>query len=204
MTWKVLVGCEESATIREAFKKVGWFAVSCDLLPSRIPGLHYQGDILDLINEEFHLAIFNPPCTDTDVSGARHFYYKKEKQEQSLCFIRKLLESNFKHIGLEQPVSIVSTRIRKPDQIIQPYMFGHPEQKKTCLWLKNLPPLTETNNVKEEMMFLPYKDRARVHMMPPGKDRAKQRSKTYPGIAQAMAEQWSKHIITNARPIGLS
>ena len=185
---KVLIACEYSGTVRDAFKALGHYALSCDLLPTEKPGNHYQGDILDVINNGWDLMIAHPPCTHLAVSGARHFAAKQASgvQDEALDFVRTLLNSPIKHIALENPISIISTRIRKPEQIIQPWMFGHGETKATCLWLKNLPPLTPTDIVSGR--------EARIHKMGPSPDRWKERSRTFPGIANAMATQWSSYI----------
>lgn len=190
---RVLVACEYSGVMRDAFIRAGHDAVSCDLLPSDSDfGPHYQGDIFDVKFESFDLMIAHPPCTDLAVSGARHFAAKRAdgRQQAALKFVRALLEAPVPRIALENPVSIISSQIRKPEQIIQPWMFGHPETKATCLWLKNLPPLEETDNVYEHMLTLPKAERNRVHYMSPGPERWKLRSTTYAGIAEAMAQQW--------------
>jgi hypothetical protein len=179
---RVLIGCEYSGTVRDAFKAKGHYAMSCDLLPTDSPGEHYQGDVMDVLNDGWDLAIFHPPCTHLAVSGARWFKDKIAEQEQALEFVRALMNAPIDRIALENPVSIISSRIRKPDQIIQPWMFGHGEVKATCLWLKNLPPLTPTNIVSGR--------HPAVHLMPPSPDRWKKRSTTYGGIAKAMADQW--------------
>lgn len=183
---KVLVACEFSGRVRDAFTARGHFAMSCDLLPSDLPGRHYQGDVRDLLGSRWgdwwDLMIAHPPCTHLAVSGARWFKDKQTEQAEALDFVRLLLDAPIPRIALENPVSIISSRIRKPDQIIQPWQFGHGETKATCLWLKNLPLLTPTNIVDGR--------EARVHRMPPGPDRWKQRSITFAGIADAMAEQW--------------
>lgn len=179
---RVLVACEFSGTVRDAFAARGHDAWSCDLLPSDKPGNHIQGDVLGVLGDGWDLMVAHPPCTHLAVSGARHFYRKQREQAEALDFVRTLLAAPIHKIALENPVSIISSRIRKPDQIIQPWMFGHGETKATCLWLKNLPPLTPTN-------IVPGRE-ARVHRMPPGPDRWKLRSTTYPGIAAAMARQW--------------
>jgi len=156
---KVLIACEYSGVSRRAFQALGHEAVSADFEPAEDGSIHhYQGDVFDLIGKyHFDLMIAHPPCTHLAVSGARHFEAKKASgvQDEALDFVRRLLDAPIKHIALENPISIISSRIRKPDQIIQPWMFGHMEQKATCLWLKNLPKLKETNNVKDEMMLLP-------------------------------------------------
>ena len=179
---KVLVACEFSGVVREAFKARGHDAWSCDLLDTEIPGQHYQCDIFQVIDRGWDLMIAHPPCTHLAVSGARWFKDKQEEQQEALDFVSKLLNADIPKIALENPVSIISSRIRKPDQIIQPWMFGHGETKATCLWLKNLPKLTPTEIVKGR--------ENKVHRMPPGPDRWKERSRTYTGIAKAMAEQW--------------
>ena len=181
---KVLVACEYSGRVREAFRAKGHHAVSCDLLPSDVPGPHYRGDVRDLLTEHWALMIAHPPCTHLAVSGARWFKDKKAEQEQALDFVRLLLNAPIDKIALENPVSIISSRIRKPDQIIQPWQFGHGETKKTCLWLKNLDPLKATKIVDGR--------ENRVHRMPPSVDRWKLRSMTYQGIADAMADQWGQ------------
>ena len=190
---RVLIGCEYSGVVRDAFIARGHDAMSCDLLPTDAPGPHYQGDIFDVINDGWDLAVFHPPCTDLAVSGARHFAAKiaDGRQQAALDFVQRLLDAPIPQIALENPISVISSKIRKPDQIIQPWQFGHPETKATCLWLKGLPLLVETANVYDHMMTLTPQERNRVHRMPPGPDRWKLRSTTFTGIARAMAEQWS-------------
>ena len=180
----VLVACEYSGRVRDAFSKIGHFAMSCDLLPTEAPGLHYQGDVFDIIDQGWDLMICHPPCTHLAVSGARHFAAKRESgvQQEALEFVRRLLDAPVERIALENPISIISSVIRKPDQIIQPWQYGHGETKATCLWLKNLPLLVPTNIVDGR--------EARVHRMAPSPDRWKERSRTYQGIADAMAAQW--------------
>ena len=180
---KVLVACEFSGVVRDAFLNAGHDAISCDIIPSETPGPHYQGDVRDLLNNSFDLMVAHPPCTYLAVSGARWFKERRKEQIQALDFVRLLLNASINKIALENPVSVISTHIRKPDQIIQPWQFGHGETKKTCLWLKNLPPLIPTNIVSGRV--------ARVHKEAPSEDRWKNRSRTYTGIARAMAEQWS-------------
>jgi len=181
---RILVACEYSGTVRDAFKARGHTAVSCDLLPTDVPGEHYQGDVFDIINDGWDMMIAHPPCTHLAVSGARHFAAKQQSgvQQEALDFVRRLLASSIARIALENPVSIISSRICKPSQIIQPWQFGHGETKTTCLWLKNLPLLTPTNIVDGR--------EAKVHRMSPSPDRWKRRSTTYKGIADAMAAQW--------------
>lgn len=182
---RVLVACEYSGRVRDAFAKRGHTAVSCDLLPSDSPhGWHVQGDVLALLDKGWDLLIAHPPCTHLAVSGARHFAAKQASgvQQEALDFVCALLDAPIERIALENPVSIISSRIRKPDQVIQPWQFGHGETKATCLWLKNLPKLQPTNIVEGR--------ENRVHRMPPSADRWKKRSTTYQGIADAMASQW--------------
>jgi site-specific DNA-cytosine methylase len=178
------VACEYSGTVRDAFLRAGHYALSCDLLPceSTASGDHYQGDVRDVLDHGWDLMIAHPPCTHLAVSGARWFKDKKAQQEEALDFVRLLLNAPVERIALENPVSIISSHIRKPDQIIQPWMFGHGETKATCLWLKNLPLLKPTNIVDGREQ--------RIHRMPPGPDRWKERSRTFVGIATAMSEQW--------------
>jgi len=187
---RVLVACEFSGVVRDAFRLRGHDALSCDLLPSEAPGPHYRGDVRDILGAGWDLMIAHPPCTHLAVSGARWFKEKRREQEEALQFVWTLLNAPIHMIALENPVSIISSRIRKPDQILQPWMFGHGEVKATCLWLKNLPKLVPTNIVEGR--------EARVHRMPPGPDRWKERSRTFAGIAEAMAAQWSEFILQAA------
>lgn len=179
---RVLVACEYSGTVRDAFIRFGHDAVSCDLLSTDVEGPHYQGSVLDIIADGWDLMIAHPPCTHLAVSGARWFKHKQQEQKDALEFVQLLLDAPIPRIALENPVSIISSRIRKPDQTIQPWQFGHGETKATCLWLKNLPPLVPTNIVDGREQ--------RIHRMAPGPNRWKERSKTYAGIADAMAQQW--------------
>lgn len=183
---RVLVACEFSGIVREEFNKLGFDAWSCDIIDSEIPGKHIKDDVLNVIDQDWDLMIAHPPCTHLAVSGARWFKNKQVEQREALEFVKRLLEADIKHIALENPVSIISSRIRKPDQYIQPYEFGHGETKKTGLWLKNLPKLKPTNIVEGR--------KSRVHLEPPSKDRWKNRSRTYKGIARAMALQWGEYI----------
>lgn len=182
---RVLIGCESSAAVRDAFTERGHYAMSCDLLPSEKPGPHYQGDIFDVIDDGWDIGIFHPPCTYLAVSGM-HWTTRGLRDRKltvdALEFVRKLMACKIPKWALENPVSIISSQIRKPDQVIQPWMFGHGETKATCLWLKGLPHLVPTN-------IVPGRE-PRVHRMAPGPDRWKERSRTYEGIAAAMAEQW--------------
>lgn len=184
---RVLVACEYSGAVRDAFLKAGHDAMSCDLLPTEVVGPHYQGDVRDVLQDGWDLMIAHPPCTHLAVSGARWFRDKQAEQAEALEFVRMLLNAPIPRIALENPVSIISSKIRKPDQIIQPWMFGHGETKATCLWLKGLPKLTPTEVVEGR--------EARIHKMPPSPDRWKERSRTYAGIADAMAQQWTQHIL---------
>ncbi len=181
---RVLVGCEYSGVVRDAFLSRGHDAISCDLLPTERPGPHYQGDIRDLLDYPFDLAIFHPPCTHLSVSGAKHFQAKRMdgRQQAAVSFFMALARSPIPRIAIENPVCIMSSLWRKPDQVIQPWQYGHGETKATCLWLKGLRRLTPTNVVEGR--------EARVHKMPPGPNRWKERSRTFDGIAEAMAGQW--------------
>lgn len=194
---RVLVACEYSGRVRDALAAKGHDAWSCDLLETERPGKHYRGDVRDmLIGRDWDLMICHPPCTHLAVSGARHFARKvaSGEQQEALEFVRMLLDAPVPKICLENPVSIISTRIRKPSQVVQPWMFGHGETKATCLWLKGLPKLTPTNIVEGR--------EARVHRMPPGPNRWKDRSRTYEGIALAMAEQWGEDLTHNVEVRG--
>ena len=179
---KVLVACEYSGRVRDAFTAKGHDAISCDLLETELPGKHYKGDIKDIIYDGFDLMIAHPPCTHLAVSGSRHFWRKEKEQKEALDFVRFLMDAPIKRWCLENPVSIISSRIRPSDQTIQPYMFGHGETKATCFWLKNLPLLKPTKYVEGR--------EPKVWLEPPSLDRWKNRSRTYQGIADAMAEQW--------------
>jgi hypothetical protein len=179
---RVLIACEFSGVVRDAFLARGHKAVSCDLLPTEAPGPHYQGNVTDILGDGWDLMIAHPPCTHLATSGARWFKSKLIEQTQALAFVEYLLTSPIPKIALENPVSIISTRIRKPSQVIQPWQFGHGEVKATCLWLKGLPKLVPTNIVEGR--------EPRVHKLPPSPERWKLRSVTYSGIALAMAEQW--------------
>jgi hypothetical protein len=180
---KILVACEFSGIVREAFAAKGHDAWSCDLLPSEKPGNHYQDTITDVVwMEDWDLGIFHPPCTHLAVSGARWFNDKQKEQKDAIDFFMALVNAPIPKICVENPISIMSTVYRKPDQIIQPWWFGHGETKATCLWLKGLPKLVPTEIVEGR--------KPRVHYESPGKDRWKNRSRTLQGIANGMAEQW--------------
>jgi hypothetical protein len=180
---RVLVACETSGRVRDAFIRQGHDAISCDLLPGDVVGPHLQCDVRDVLNQGWDLMIAHPPCTHLSVSGAPWFKHKRREQEDALEFVRLLLNAPIPRIALENPVAIISSAIRKPDQIIQPWMFSHGETKKTCLWLKNLPRLMPSEIVSGR--------EPRIQMMPPSPNRGKLRSLTYQGIADAMARQWS-------------
>lgn len=186
----ILVACEYSGAVKQAFRDLGFNAWSCDLLPTEIPGHHIHGDVLKHLKNNpdyYHAMIAHPPCTHLAVSGARWFKDKKNEQEEALLFVEQLLSANIKYIALENPISVISTKIRKPDQIIQPWQFGHGETKSTCLWLKNLPKLEPTDIVEGREQ--------NIWKMSPGPDRWKERSRTYKGIASAMAWQWGQFIL---------
>ena len=179
---KILVACEFSGIVRNAFARRGHDAWSCDLLPSEIEGNHLQTDVRSILADRWDLMIAFPPCTYLCSSGARWWTSKQLQQKSALKFVRELMNAPIPKIAIENPVGVISTKIRKSDQIIQPWQFGHPETKATCLWLKNLPLLKPTNIVNGR--------HPRVHYEPPSSDRWKNRSRTYLGIAEAMAEQW--------------
>ena len=182
---KILVACEYSGAVRDSFIALGHDALSCDLLPTDKPGPHYQGDVMDIIHDGWDMMIAFPPCTYLCSSGM-HWTTRglrdPQLTEDALLFVKLLLDAPIPHIALENPIGVISSRIRKPDQIIQPWQFGHPETKATCLWLKSLPILQPTNIVEGREQ--------RIWKLPPSKDRWKIRSQTFPGIAKAMADQW--------------
>jgi len=218
---KVLVACEYSGTVRQAFSARGFDAWSCDLLPTEVPGNHYQCDVFEILNEGWDLMIAHPPCTYLASSGL-HWNNKipgrNEKTDEAVKFVRRLLDCDIPHIALENPIGNLSTRIRKPDQIIQPYQFGHPESKGTCLWLKNLPALKPTkmadwthyrcrcgNIFSADLgnygccdwpakILWDNQTKSGQNKIAPSKDRWKIRSKTYQGIADAMALQWGDYL----------
>ena len=181
---RVLVACEYSGRVRDAFRRRGHAAMSCDLLETEVPGPHYQGPVEDVLHDGWDLMIAHPPCTDLAVSGSRHFPEKiaDGRQAAALNFVRLLMAAPIERWCIENPVSVISSAIRPPNQIIQPWEFGHGEVKATCLWLHNLPKLRPANCVqgREE----------RVHLMPPGPNRWKERSRTFEGVAEAMGDQW--------------
>jgi len=195
---KILVACEFSGTVREAFAKLGHDAWSCDLEPTSLPGNHYQGDMFDIVNDGWDLIIAHPPCTHLAVSGARHFEKKRAdgRQQQGIDFFMRVINIDVPKLVVENPIGIMSTLYRKPDQIIQPFEYGHEATKSTCLWLKGLPLLKPTNIVsKGEFVTFPsgkrmnkwYADSSKLSP----KEREKYRNKTFQGIADAMAKQWS-------------
>ena len=195
---KILIACEYSGTVRDAFIRLGHDAISCDILPSDVPGPHYQGDVFDIIGGGYDLMIAHPPCTYLTNSGVT-WLHKDIKRWLMLFngadFFKKLLEAKIPRIAIENPImhkyakQIIGT---DQTQVIQPWMFGHPESKATCLWLKGLPMLKETNNVKDEFLKRDKKHAQRLHYLPPSKDRWKLRSTTFSGIAEAMAMQWGE------------
>jgi hypothetical protein len=189
---RVLVACEYSGTVRDAFLKLGHDAMSCDLLPTDVPGPHYQGDVFDIIGNGWDLMIAHPPCTHLAISGARHFPAKiaDGRQQEGVDFFMRLASADIPKIAIENPICIMSSVWRKPDQVIQPWQFGHGETKATCLWLKGLPRLFETDVVKgREQRIWTLKGK------PAGMPKWKFRSTTYQGIADAMAEQWGGEFV---------
>ena len=191
---KVLIACEYSGRVRDAFIAQGHDAISCDLLPTDSPGPHYQGDVKDILDDGFDLMIAHPPCTHLAVSGAKHFWRKEKEQKEALNFVRLLMNCNIPRWCIENPISIISSRIRAPNQIIQPYEYGDPFQKSTCLWLKNLPPLKPTKIV----------DKGEFYISPSGKKLPKwysedkswiSRSRTFQGIANAFGNQWGAMVL---------
>jgi hypothetical protein len=194
---RVLVACEYSGTVRDAFAALGHEAMSCDMLPTDVAGKHYQGSVLDVLDDGWDLMIAHPPCTYLTNAGVTWLHRDPARWnllDDGAAFFKVLLNSNIPRIAVENPIMHKYAKERiggvRQSQVIQPWMFGHMEQKATCLWLKGLPLLTPTNNVKGEMMKLPKNQRERLFYMPPTPDRWKERSKTFTGIATAMADQW--------------
>jgi hypothetical protein len=213
---KVLIACEESQAVTIAFRKLGFEAFSCDILPCTggHPDWHYQQDVFEVINKGWDLMIAHPPCTYLSVSGAKHLYNKDgspneeryNNQRQALLFVKQLMDANIKHIAIENPISVISTKLCKPDQIVQPYWFGDSASKSTCLWIKNLPKLEPTNMVdkgqfkewigkngktkKQPMWYYEALTKAKTT-----EERRGLRSKTFQGIADAMANQWGNYIL---------
>ena len=195
---RILIACEYSGTVRDAFTAKGHYAVSCDLLPTDAPGQHYEGDVFDIINDGWDMMIAHPPCTYLSVSGM-HWTARglrdPQLTEDALDFVRRLMAAPIPRIAVENPISVISSRIRKPDQIINPWQFGHDASKRTCLWLKDLPLLTPTAIVEPRIVngkkrWANQTDSGQ-NRLPPSEDRWKIRSETYTGIAQAMANQWN-------------
>lgn len=192
----VLIACEFSGIVRNAFSERGHDAMSCDLIKSETHGQHYQGDVFDIINDGFDLMIAHPPCTYLANSGVCWLYKKEGRwndMKKGAQFFKSLLNANIDKICIENPIPhkyAVEIIGHKYSQIVQPYQFGHMESKATCLWLQNLPKLEHTNNVKSEMLKLPKNISQRLHYLPPSQERQKERSRTYKNIAEAMAEQW--------------
>jgi len=192
---KILIACEYSGTVRDAFRALGHDAISCDLLPTEREGPHYQGSVLDVLNDGWDMMVAHPPCTHLAVSGAAHFAKKRASgvQDEALDFVRLLLNAPIAKIALENPISIISSRIRKPDQIVHPWQFGHETTKATCLWLKGLPLLVPTQIVSkgERQVYASGKSSPIWHAKTGGGS-GKARSMTFQGIADAMAAQWGK------------
>jgi len=193
---KILCACEESQAVTKEFRALGHEAYSCDIQATSgdHPEWHLQQDVTELLEQEWDMIIAFPPCTHLAVSGAKHFVKKRAdgRQQEAIDFFMLFANAKCDKIAIENPVGIMSSMWRKPDQIVQPWMFGHPESKATCFWLKGLPKLVETNNVKHIFDTLPKNQQQRIHYLPPSKDRGHLRSKTYSGIAQAMSSQWGK------------
>lgn len=195
---KVLIACEYSGTVRDAFLKLGHTAMSCDLLPTDVPGPHYQGDVFDIINDGWDLMVCHPPCTYLASSGLhwnKRIPGRSQLTEEALEFCTKLMSAPIPMIAMENPIGCLSSRYRKPDQIVQPWMFGEDASKSTCLWLKGLPLLLPTNIIKKDRYG--NQTASGQNNLPPSPDRWKIRSKTYPGIASAMALQWSTALLSN-------
>lgn len=195
---RVLVACESSGVVREAFRAAGHDAMSCDLLPSELPGPHYEGDVRDLVGESWDLVIADPPCTFLALSGVRWLSTdpaRWDAMRDGARFFASMFEFETPRLAVENPVqhryALAAHGMGRPTQLIQPWEFGHMESKATCLWLKGLPPLLPTELVREAMLALPKHQRQRIHHMPPGPERWRERSRTYAGIARAMAEQWT-------------
>ena len=190
---RVLIACEYSGTVRDAFIARGHDAMSCDLLPTEAPGPHYEGDVRDVLDYPWDLMIAHLPCTHLSVSGARHFEGKRMdgRQQAGVSFCMMLAKADVPRIAIENPVCIMSTLWRKPDQTVQPWQYGHGETEATCLWLKGLNPLLPSDIVDGREQ--------RIHKMPPSSDRWKERSKTFQGIADAMADQWGGDLRTKTK-----
>jgi len=194
---KILIACEYSGTVRDAFIAKGHNAMSCDLLPTDAPGNHYQGDVKDILNDGWDMLIAHPPCTYMCNSGVSHLHKDPSRWIELFKagkLFKQFLDADIPKIVIENPIMHKYGKQLiggiKQSQVVPPWMFGHKEQKATCLWIKGLPILIETNNVKEEMLLLPANQRQRMHYLPPSPDRWKIRSTTYGGLANAMADQW--------------
>jgi hypothetical protein len=179
---RVLIACEYSGRVRDAFRRRGHDAMSCDLLPTETPGPHHQCPVEELLTDGWDLMIAHPPCTHLAISGSRHFWRKQQEQAEALDFVRLLMAAPIDRWCIENPVSVISSAIKQPNQIIQPWQFGHGETKSTCLWLNNLPLLKPTEIVEGR--------ENRIHLMPPSAERWRDRSRTYAGVAEAMGAQW--------------
>lgn len=203
---KILVACEESQAVTIELRKLGHEAYSCDIEPCSggHPEWHLQEDVTPLLKQHWDMIIAFPPCTHLAVSGAAWFEQKRKdgRQQEGIDFFMMFANADCERIAIENPVGIMSSVYKKPSQIVQPYEYGHMEQKKTCLWIKGLPLLQPTNNVYDQMMELPKNKRERLHYLPPSPERAKLRSKTYLGIAKAMAEQWAGDNTEHMEPNG--
>jgi len=193
---RILIACEFSGTVREAFKAVGWDAWSCDLLPTEIPGQHIQGDVLEVLKDKWDMMIAHPPCTYIANSGVQHLHKdpsRWDKLKESVIFFNAFLNAPIPCIAIENPIPHGYAKLPKYSQIIHPYQHGHEVMKKTCLWLKNLPPLVPTKIVGQGEKYFDKNGKSNGsvwYQLPPGKDRWKHRSRTFEGIAKAMAEQW--------------
>jgi len=193
---RVLVACEFSGIVRDAFAALGHDAWSCDLLPSEREGKHIEGDVLAVLLDNWDLMIAHPPCTHLAVSGAKHFSEKQRdgRQEEAIAFFLALARAPIPRVCIENPVSIMSSLYRKPDQVIHPFQFGHEAEKSTCLWLRGLPLLAPSKTVGRGRRHVTKggKSLPEWYNLPPSSDRAKIRSRTFPGIAEAMADQWGR------------
>ncbi len=198
---KVLIACEYSGAVRDAFTALGHDATSCDLLPTETPGQHYQGDVCDILDGGWDMVIAFPPCTDICVSGAKHFAAKRAdgRQQAGVDFFMLFANCQAPRVAIENPIGIMSSQWRKPDQIINPFQFGHEARKPTCLWLKNLPKLTPTKIVSQGEFHVTKGGNKlpKWYNLPPSKDRWKIRSATFKGIAEAMAQQWSAFVLSS-------
>lgn len=193
---RVLVACEYSGAVRDAFIARGHDAMSCDILPTESPGPHYQGDARDCLTDEWDLLIAHPPCTYLSNTGSQWLHKDPDrwgKMRDAAAFFQSFIHAPIESVAIENPIMhkyAVDIIGQRQSQVIQPWMFGHLEQKATCFWLKNLPRLQPTLDVRSKMMELPYRERHRLHYLPPSEDRAKLRSRTFDGVAEAMAAQW--------------